>query len=417
MEKSNKRKLFIFIGAAVIILIFVVGNLQKSSGRKIKVQTDKVVRGDITAVVSGSAKIQPEVQVKISAQVSGQIIKLGVKEGDYVNKGQFLVQLDPEFYRAAAEQTESNYRYAQAGYEKAKSEYERAQKLFEDNLVSEAELEIARSTYKQAKAQVEQSDAAMKQAKDNLAKTTLYAPMEGTVSQLNKKVGEMAMGSQFTLDVIMIIADLTKMLAETEIDENDVVSVTLGDTAKIMVDAFTESKFRGVVTEIANTGTSKGLGTQEEVTNFLVKVSMLDRPEKLRPGMSATVDIMTDTKSQVLKVPIQCVTVREPLKTDKEKAGAEPSNEKPSDFDHETASSKDKESIRVIFVVKDGIAHQVPVKTGISSDTEWEIIEGVEEGDEVVSGSYRVLSKQLKDGNEVKVDNTLKKYGQEQEKE
>jgi len=417
MEKSNKRKLFIFIGAAVIILIFVVGNLQKSSGRKIKVQTDKVVRGDITAVVSGSAKIQPEVQVKISAQVSGQIIKLGVKEGDYVNKGQFLVQLDPEFYRAAAEQTESNYRYAQAGYEKAKSEYERAQKLFEDNLVSEAELEIARSTYKQAKAQVEQSDAAMKQAKDNLAKTTLYAPMEGTVSQLNKKVGEMAMGSQFTLDVIMIIADLTKMLAETEIDENDVVSVTLGDTAKIMVDAFTESKFRGVVTEIANTGTSKGLGTQEEVTNFLVKVSMLDRPEKLRPGMSATVDIMTDTKSQVLKVPIQCVTVREPLKTDKEKAGTETFSEKPSDFDHETASSKDKESIRVIFVVKDGIAHQVPVKTGISSDTEWEIIEGVEEGDEVVSGSYRVLSKQLKDGNEVKVDNTLKKYGQEQEKE
>jgi len=417
MEKSNKRKLFIFIGAAVIILIFVVGNLQKSSGRKIKVQTDKVVRGDITAVVSGSAKIQPEVQVKISAQVSGQIITLGVKEGDYVNKGQFLVQLDPEFYRAAAEQTESNYRYAQAGYEKAKSEYERAQKLFEDNLVSEAELEIARSTYKQAKAQVEQSDAAMKQAKDNLAKTTLYAPMEGTVSQLNKKVGEMAMGSQFTLDVIMIIADLTKMLAETEIDENDVVSVTLGDTAKIMVDAFTESKFRGVVTEIANTGTSKGLGTQEEVTNFLVKVSMLDRPEKLRPGMSATVDIMTDTKSQVLKVPIQCVTVREPLKTDKEKAGTETFSEKPSDFDHETASSKDKESIRVIFVVKDGIAHQVPVKTGISSDTEWEIIEGVEEGDEVVSGSYRVLSKQLKDGNEVKVDNTLKKYGQEQEKE
>jgi len=219
------------------------------------------------------------------------------------------------------------------------------------------------------------------------------------------------------LDVIMIIADLTKMLAETEIDENDVVSVTLGDTAKIMVDAFTESKFRGVVTEIANTGTSKGLGTQEEVTNFLVKVSMLDRPEKLRPGMSATVDIMTDTKSQVLKVPIQCVTVREPLKTDKEKAGTETFSEKPSDSDHETASSKDKESIRVIFVVKDGIAHQVPVKTGISSDTEWEIIEGVEEGDEVVSGSYRVLSKQLKDGNEVKVDNTLKKYGQEQEKE
>jgi len=394
MEKSKKKKLFIFIGALVVLLIIVVANLKKSSGQSIKVQTDKVTQGNITASVSGSAKIQPEVQVKISANVSGQIVKLGVEEGDYVKKGQFLVQLDPTYYKAAVEQTASSLKYAKAGFEKTKNEYERSKKLFADNLISKAELDIAKSTYQQAKAQVEQYDAALKQAKDNLSKTTIYSPMDGTVSQLNKKVGEMAMGSQFTLDVIMVVADLTKMLAETEIDENDVVSVSIGDTAKITVDAFSDTTFRGVVKEIANTGMTKGQGTQEEVTNFLVKVSMLDKPKGLRPAMSATVDILTETHKNVLKIPIQCVTVRTPIKSiEKKTSEAKTSSEEKKSTENKK-SKKEEKPIRVVFVVKDGIAHQVPVKTGISSDTEWEIVKGLKEGDEVVSGSYKVLSNQ-----------------------
>ena len=414
MEKSKKKKLFIFIGVVVVLLIIVVGNLSKSGGGKVKVQTDEVIRGEITASVSGPAKIQPEVQVKISAKVSGQIIELGVEEGDYVKKGQFLVQLDPEYYRAAVEQTESNLRYAMAGFEKAKNEYERSQKLFEDNLVSSAELDIAKSTFEQAKAQVDQYDAALKQTRDNLAKTTIYSPMEGTVSQLNKKVGEMAMGSQFTLDVIMVVADLTKMLAETEIDENDIVSVSFGDTAKIVVDAYPDSTFRGVVKEIANTGMTKGLGTQEEVTNFMVKAFMLEKPEGLRPGMSATVDILTETRKDVLKIPIQCVTVRSPLKSEEEE-GSEGEPDSLSTKKEKVGRREKEKPVRVVFVVEDEIAHQVQVKTGISSDTEWEIVEGLEEGKEVVSGGYRVLSRQLKDGDKVKVDNTLKKYEREEE--
>lgn len=414
MEKSKKKKLFIFIGVVVVLLIIVVGNLSKSGGGKVKVQTDEVIRGEITASVSGPAKIQPEVQVKISAKVSGQIIELGVEEGDYVKKGQFLVQLDPEYYRAAVEQTESNLRYAMAGFEKAKNEYERSQKLFEDNLVSSAELDIAKSTFEQAKAQVDQYDAALKQTRDNLAKTTIYSPMEGTVSQLNKKVGEMAMGSQFTLDVIMVVADLTKMLAETEIDENDIVSVSFGDTAKIVVDAYPDSTFRGVVKEIANTGMTKGLGTQEEVTNFMVKAFMLEKPEGLRPGMSATVDILTETRKDVLKIPIQCVTVRSPLKSEEEE-GSEGEADSLSTKKEKVGRREKEKPVRVVFVVEDEIAHQVQVKTGISSDTEWEIVEGLEEGKEVVSGGYRVLSRQLKDGDKVKVDNTLKKYEREEE--
>ena len=420
MEKSNKRKLFIFLGVVLVLVVIVVANLNRSKGPKIKVQTDEVIEGEITASVSGSAKIQPEIQVKISAKVSGQILDLGVEEGNYVRKGQFLVQLDQEYYRAAMEQNESNYRYAVAGYEKAKNEYERSQKLFTDNLISSAELDIAKSTYEQAKAQVDQSDAALKQAKDNLAKTTIYAPMDGTVSQLNKKVGEMAMGSQFTLDVIMIIADLTKMLAETEIDENDVVSVSTGDTAEIVVDAFPDSTFRGVVKEIANTGLTRGSGTQEEVTNFLVKVAMIDVPDRMRPGMSATVDIMTETRVNVLKVPIQCVTVRKPRAEEADAADADAEEEAGAEDavveeGAQASSPDDEEDIRVVFVIRDGVAHQVPVTTGITSDTEWEIIEGLKKGEEVVSGSYRVLSKELRHGDEVKVDNTMKQYGREEE--
>ena len=458
MDKKKRKKLFIFLGGALVIVLFVVVNLVKSSkGRGVTVQTAKVVRGTIVESVSGPAKIQPEVQVKISAKVSGQILDLGVKEGDQVKKGQFLVQLDEEYYRAAVEQNESNLKYAQAGFDKSKNEYDRSKKLFADNLISEAELDIAKSTYEQALAQVQQYEAILKQAKDNLAKTTIYSPMDGIVSQLNKKVGEMAMGSQFTLDVIMVVADLSKMLAETEIDENDVVSVSFDDSSRIAIDAFPDTSFYGMVKEIANTGTTTGLGTQEEVTNFMVKVSMVEMPPNVRPGMSATVDIVTESKPNVLKVPIQCVTIRKPLPPEEEHQGREkkkeskkeePDKEKKEEIAKEEVKKdttvaeadsskkgtkknekdkkhkKDEESgqpekeekpIKVCFVVKDGVVKQVPVVTGISSDTEWEIVKGLEEGDEVVSGSYRILSKQLKNDQEVKVDNSQNKKSADRE--
>lgn len=414
MNTSTRKRLLVFAGVAAILLIVVLGNLNKKSSGTVKVQTDTVQLGEIIASVSGAARIQPEVQVKVSAKVSGQIIKMDVKEGDTVKRGQFLVQLDRVVYEASRDQAQSNLNYAKAGYEKAKNEYIRAESLYKDNLTSKAELEIAKSTYEQASAQVDQAQAALDQAVDDLNKTTIYSTMDGVVSQLNKKVGEMAMGSQFTLDVIMVVADLSRMQAETEIDENDVVSVSLGDTARIEVDAFPDTIFLGVVTEIANTGTTEGQGTQEEVTNFLVKVAMLQRPASLRPGMSATVDILTDRHAQALKVPIQCVTVRKPVKADTaQTALAKRRNHRSGGVTYDETA----EDVRVVFVVKEGVAHQVEVKTGISSDSDWEILSGVAEGDEVVSGSYRVLSKQLKHKDAVTVDNTLKKYGREDEDE
>lgn len=402
MKKPANKKLYIFIGVAVVLAIIIVSNLRKS-GPKVTVQTETVKRGRIVATVSGSARIQPEVQVKISAKVSGQIMELAVEEGDYVQKGQFLVQLDPVAYRAAVDQAQSNLDYAEAGYKKAESEYKRAQALFENNHSSNAELEIAKSTYKQSKAQVDQSRASLDQAKDNLEKTTIYAPMSGTVSQLNKKAGEMAMGSQFTLDVIMIVADLTKMRAETEIDENDIVSVTLGDSARIEVDAFPDSVFMGLVTEIANTGTTQGQGTQSEVTNFLVKVAMIDPPARLRPGMSATVDVITETRENALRIPIQCLTVRAPL----------PKSSETADSTDVVSTNDSAENIQVVFRVEDGVAKQVPVTVGISSEQAYEVVDGLEEGEVIVSGSYRVLSKELKDGTAVTVDNKAIKIGDE----
>lgn len=413
MAKKNKKKLFIIAGFILVIAVIVIVSLSRKK-EGIKIQTDMVSKGHLVATVSGPAKIQPEVEVKISAKVSGQIISLGVKEGDRVNKGQFLVQLDPEEYKAAVEQSESNLKFTEAGYEKALNEYERAKKLHKDNLISDAELEIARSTYKQSESNVEQAKASLRQAKDYLSKTTILSPMDGIVTLLDKKQGEMAMGSQFTLDVIMVVADLTRMQAEVEIDENDVINVALEDTAKIMVDAFPDTTFKGIVTEIAHSGTTTGSGTQEEVTNFLVKVAMLEKPQYIRPGMSATVDIITESLSDVIKVPIQCITMRRPVNKDTTESDTDKKDIKADSTDKkEDIKKEEPPPVKVVFHVVDGIAKQAEVITGISSDTEWEIKSGLEEGMEVVSGPYRILSKQLNDGDLVTVDNTMKQKAEE----
>ncbi|MBN2200946.1 efflux RND transporter periplasmic adaptor subunit [bacterium] len=439
MDKSKQKRLILFAGLLVVIILLLVCANVKRRGGKVTVQTEKAVKGRVVASVSGSAKIQPEVQVKISAKVSGQILKIGVLEGERVKRNQFLVQLDSEIYKASVEQSESSVKGAHANYEKAKNDYQRVQKLFDSNLASASELEIARATFKQAEAQVEQAEAMLKQARDDLSKTAIYSPMDGVVSQVNKKVGEMAMGSGFTLDIIMVVADLSKMLAETEIDENDVVSVSFGDSSKISVDAYPDTVFRGVVKEIANTGTTTGTGTQEEVTNFLVKVAMIEKPETIRPSMSATVDIITEAKDSVITVPIQCVTARPPLKpkpdpkaaakarAERKKAEAAAKKKKGTEADSaakpevppppaetpKTRNAKDEKPVKCVFVVKDGIARQVAVETGISSDTQIEIVKGLSDGDEVVSGSYRILSKQLKDGDKVSVSKAGKKASED----
>jgi len=403
----SKKKWIIGFVVVAIIVIFTVMNLKKRKGGGISVQVEKVKRGDITQVVSASGKIQPEVEVKISANISAKIIGLYVDEGDMVAKGQLLVELDSTRYRAAFERARSNKKSREASLLKAKSEYRRASELFKQNLTSRADLENAEANLKLAEAQLEQAEADIKQALDDLAKTKLYSPLAGTVTLINKEVGEIAVGSTFQEDVILVVSDLNRMEVISEVDENDVVLVSYDDSTDIEVDALPDTTFLGIVSDIAHTATTRGRGTQEEVTNFEVKIAIIDKVEQLRPGMSATVDIRTETHRNVLHVPIQAVTVRakrELEAANEKKKGKKQQEKSDSSSTKETAGNNDKnELIEVVFVVKDGVAKIVPVKMGIGNDTDVEIITGLEQGQQVVIGSYRAISKTLKNGSSVKI--------------
>ena len=357
----SKKKVFIIIGIVIVIGAFVIINLKKGKGGEIPVQVEKVKRGNITQLVSGTGRIRPEVEVKISANVSGEIIGLYVKEGDDVKKGDLLIELDRKRYEAAAERAKSNLKSADASLKKANSEYKRAVDLSKQNLISAAEMESADANLLLAESNLEQAQANLDQAEDDLSKTRIYSPIDGTVSKLNKELGEIALGSTFQADVIMIVADLSKMEVLSEIDENDVVLVSEGDTASIEVDAIPDTTFKGVVSEIAHTATTRGLGTQEEVTNFEVKVAVVDQVEKLRPGMSSTVDIQTETHRNVLHVPIQAVTVKMPDEIEtKEKTAGQDSVAKEGLSNDKEAKDEDK-MIEVVFVVEGENAKIVPV--------------------------------------------------------
>jgi len=402
------KKIVIAVVVIVVIAAFIVINLKRGKGGEIPVQVEQVRRGDITQVVSASGKIHPEVEVKISANISAEIINMYVKEGDIVRRNQLLVVLDSTKYKAAVDRAISSQKSREASLLKAMSDHKRTTDLFKQKLTSQADLENAEANLKLAESQVEQAVADLKQVIDDLKKTKLYSPLAGTVTLINKEVGEIALGSMFQSDVIMIISDLSRMEVIADVDENDVVLVSIGDSVDIQVDAIPNKKLLGVVSEIAHTAKTRGRGTQEEVTNFEVKIAILDKETKLRPGMSSTVDIKTDTRQGVLHVPIQSVTVRteRELQETEQKGKTRDVKGKKTDNEDEkedsALSSKD-DLIQIVFIVKDGAATAVPVETGISSETDIEIMSGLEEKQQVVTGSYRALSKTLKNGSRVKI--------------
>jgi len=411
---SKKGKILLFIGVLIVIGAFVTVNLTKSRGSTIEVTIAQVKKGNITKTVSGSGRVQPELDVKIAARISSEIIKIHVKEGNRVTKGKVLVDLDRQRYEAATEQAESQLTSAQANLKKAQADFSRINNLFERKLSSQADLDAAVATRMSAESQVQQANAYLKQANDDLNKTRLTAPIDGTVSKLFKEEGEIAVGSQFQADPIMTVSDLSRMEVLAEIDENNVVLVSIGDTAKIEVDAIPDTFFLGEVTEIAHTATTRGLGTQEQVTNFEVKIAVVSNAEKLRPGMSATVDINTETHKDVLYIPIQCVTARE-IKSDsvqatavrkaKEKKKSGSGRDDFEDFgpgEEKETKPQQKDLKEVVFTVDNALAKMIPVKTGISDETNIEVTSGLSLGQKIISGSYKALSKTLKEGSKVK---------------
>lgn len=408
-------KIKILIGLILIagIAALIIVNLT-SRDEGVEVQTEKVFRDDITETVTGNGKIYPETEVKISARVAGKITSITVEEGDTVRSGQVLVTLEQEQYQATLDRAEFALTEAEANLTLAKNELKRAKELYEKDLTSASTLETARAKYDQALSQMQQRKASVKEAKDALAWTVLSTPIHGVVIQKNKEVGEVALGSQFQEDVILVIADLKGMEARVEVNENDIIDVKLGDSAEVEIDAFPDTTFKGIVSEISNSAKTEGLGTVEEVTNFEVKIRLLDKLPSFRPGMSATADIATETHQDVLNVPIQSVTVRE-RRTLEKKRGIEEKNGKDKEDEsliskkEKRKKKKDEDLMEVVFVVNEGIAEMRPVKIGISDDNYYEAISGVEEGEEVVTGPFRVLSRTLKDGQKVKVNNKKKR--------
>jgi HlyD family secretion protein len=401
MKKRNK--IIIILAVIAVIVIFVLANLLRSGEKSFKVEVEKVKKGDITSIVTASGKIQAKRNVKISAYVVSKIIDLPVKDGDVIKKGQLLVQLDPARYKAVVEQAEAQMRMAGANLEQAKLVYDRQKQLFEKNLTSQEQSDNAKTSYHAAQAQYDQSKAALAQAQDDLSKTTITAPMDGVITELNAEVGEIVMIGTMNNPgtVIMTISDLSEIEAEVEVDETDVANLKLGQEAKISIDAYPDTNFKGKVTEIGNTGRISGYGTQEQVTNFLVKVLLLDEVKGIKPGMSASVDITTDSRKGVLNVPIAAVVLRaekeDTLKTKKgEKSSSNPDSLKATD---EKKKKKEKEGV---FVVEKDQAKFEPVKTGISDQQNIEIVSGIKENDQIITGSYKIL-RNLKDGDKVKI--------------
>ncbi len=411
INKKSKKKIIIFSIVGVLIITLTLLIILGSKREPVyTVQTEKVQKRTITQIVTATGKIYPEVQVIITPEVSGEIISLPVREGNKVTKGDLLLKIKPDIYLALRDRTAAELSSAKANLARSESEYKRGSELFSKGLISNADLEQVNTTYEMAKANYDQAEAALKQSNENLAKTTIYSPMNGTVSQLKVELGERVLGtSQFQGTTVMTVADLSRMESRVDVGENDIILISVGDTARIEVDAIQDRKLNGIVYEIGNSAKTKGFGTQEEVTNFEVKIRILDKDLILRPGMSMTATIETETRNDVIAVPIQSVTTRSSDKS-KEKEKKESAEESDEMAASDSRIKQKTEKVReVVFIVENNVAKAIDVKRGISDDSYTEVSSGLDEKKEVVSGSYKAINRELEDGVKVKVDNVKKK--------
>lgn len=424
-KKSKKLLLFSIIGAVLLLIVIAV----IASGKKDKivtVQTEKVAKRNITQVVSGTGTINPETKVDISAEISGEIVQLPYKEGDTVKKGDLLVKIKAETYGARINQQQAGVQYSRTQVEvaennlrKAELELQRTQQLFQNGLVSQSDLDNARIAYevalsnvKSSNANVRQNLAMLQQSSQDLSKATIRSTMDGIVTAMNNELGEKVVGTQqMAGTVIMTVSDLSVMDAEIEVSETDITNVKIGDTADVEVDAFPDRIIKGYVYEISNSAKSKGQGTQEQVINFIVKIRIIDNDVQLKPGMSCNADIKVNSKSDVISIPIQCVTAREDEKNE------EKTDEEVKRRSEENLKKKEKPR-EVVFIVEEGTptkVKMVQVKTGISDDRYIEITEGLTPDQVIVKGPYKAISKELEEGSVIKVDNEVKKKEDKEE--
>ncbi|MDI1318214.1 efflux RND transporter periplasmic adaptor subunit [Flavobacterium sp.] len=421
----SKKKVYILI--AVVILLIIALVVLKSKGiignndDSTEVETAKVDAITIVETVSATGKIQPEIEVKISSEVSGEIIALPIKEGQVVKKGDLLVKINPDLYTSGYNRTVSNLSGSKAGlsqadasFKEAKASYDRSKTLFDKGIISKSDWDKAIAAFEGAKANkesayytVQSANATVMEAKDNLGRTTIYAPADGTISSLGVELGERVLGTQqMTGTEILRVANLNNMEVEVDVNENDIVKISIGDSTKIQVDAYLKKEFKGIVTSISNSASAAT--TADQVTNFKVKVRILKESYEdllegkpltyspFRPGMTATVDIITKRKENVIGVPISSVVVKsDTAATKKFEVKDEPQDKK--------IVAKSDKKFECVFV-KDGTKAKIRiVKTGIQDDTNIEIISGLKKGDVVITGPYTTVTKDLNSGDKVKL--------------
>ena len=419
-----KKKWIWIVLAGLAVVLLIAGNVaRQSAGKVVPVQFARVRRSDITSRVRAPGKIEPRTQVKVSADVMGKIVHLPIKEGDRVKQGQLMLQLDDTQYRSANSQAraarasaEARKREVESSLRVVEANFQRQKALFEQHLLSQAEWDQASTNYESARVavataneEVARSQAALDAASDNLSKCRFLAPFDGVVSALNVEAGEIVItgtmnnpGTQ-----ILVVSDLSRMLVKADVDETDVVDLRVGQKTKITVDALPDTSFPGTVTEIGNTAKRTITAGTEGQTNFEVKVVFDQDVPEVRPGMTADVEIDTGTREKTLGVPIQAVVIRterelERAARSKEKAPKKkaPKGDAMLAADEDTIGKKDKE-ITGMFVVRDGVAAFVPVRTGIASETEIEVFGEAKEGESVVAGPYKAL-RELKPNTKVK---------------
>ncbi len=427
----KRRKKLVFAVIGLVLLGLVLWSVLRPGEAITSVQTAKVQLRNLTELVVANGRIEPDTQVKISPEVSGEIVELPFNEGDKVKKGDLLVRIKPQQYEASRDSARASYESAVAGrvtaqaqLARARAEYDRNKGLFDRNLVSESvflevktahDVEVARA--QQSEHQVANAKAALDRAEEDLLKTAIFSPLDGTITRLNSRLGERVHGTAMMAGTdIMTIADLNEINALVDIGEMDIVLLEIGQKARIEVDAFRDRKFTGSVAEIANS--AKGSGTagatqSQDATRFEVHIRINEK-ENFRPGMSVTAEIETRYRTNAVTVPIGCVTSRIPpakateatdLASNEEThtpaTNAEPSSNVESNTPSAKRDSAKPKPTEVVWVVEDDKVHAVPVKLGISDEDYWEITEGLEEGQEIVTGSYRAINKELEEGRRI----------------
>jgi HlyD family secretion protein len=432
MSKTLK---IVLVSVGVILLLLVVGAKMEWFGKKgnfKEVTVKEVAVKDIVETVSATGKIQPEVEVKISSEVSGEILELPFKEGQEVKKGDLLVKVNPDLIQSAVSRAQASYQNVRAGLEQAESnlkqaiaDYERNKVLFEKGVISKADWDRALATFETAEANkssayysVQSAAASVNEAQDNLTRTTIYAPMSGTISMLNVELGERVVGTQQMAGTeILRVSNLNNIEVEVDVYENDIVKVSIGDSTIVEVDAYLKKEFKGIVTEIANS--AAGNLAADQVTNFKVKVRILEesykdltegKPESyspFRPGMTATVDIITKTRKEAIAVPISAIVIKTDTTSTKKPFG------KTADFDDE--STQEEEKFECVFVNDGGKAKLRVVETGIQDDTNIEIISGLAKDDKIITGPYSTVSKSLKPGDLIEIKNKKEKTSKPEE--